>query len=388
MNVSLCDRPTDIYVVATLGNRFIRDFAEMIVAELKQMDLYAEVVADGDPRIRQTKAIILLGEVGIFPASFDILKSEGGNAPLSILWHTEQLPPMGLSGQAEIIAERLVRYCDKTSGLFRGKASSMLPFKNAMRDLVMNHLARKLRNEIQNIVGSLNDYDLHVRGLLDIFRPYISLKQLSAANLPSYIFVTTSGRQEFFDSKNIKSYLLPVGSHRGWGYVLEKQRDIDVVFLGYMGSGKRQRTNRLRIITETAAKLEHHGHHVKIIEHSCFGEGRAELLNRTKIVLDVARVPWDLPGMRLMMSMACGALVVTSYMGNPYPFIDGKHLVQSPSEQLANRILYYLEHEDRRSKIAISAKQHLETMTLADQLKTMMQITGFANVISQESKHV
>ena len=382
------NKSLDVCIVATLGSRLMSDFAAMIQLEFAKFGVLTKIVADGDVQIRNAKAVILLGEAGFFPTTIDILKSKGADAPVSILWHTEQLPPSGLSPQAEITADKLVRYHDKTSGLFRKGAASMLPFRNHLRNFVLNRLAARLREEIQAIVGPIDEYDFHARGLFEIFQPYISLKRLSGLNIPQYIFVTTWGRKDFFESKGIKSHLLPVGWHEEWGYALERQRDIDVVFLGHIKDGKRTRANRLRIVNETAAGLKKRGYSMQIVEQFCYGKERTELLNRTKVVLDVARTPWDLPGMRLIMSMACGALVVTSYMGNPYPFTADQHLVQSPSPSLADRIAYYLEHEDQRKAITIRASQHLKKMKLNIQLKKIIQTAGLSQLLESKREYV
>jgi hypothetical protein len=382
------NKTLDVCIVATLGSRLMSDFAGMIQAELATLGLLTKIVADGNAQIGNAKAVILLGEAGFFPTTIDILKSKGANAPVSILWHTEQLPLSGLSPQAEITADKLVRYYDKTSGLFRKGAAAVLPFRNHFRNIVLNRLAAKLRREIQATAGPIDEYDFHVRGLIEISRPYISLKRLSGLNIPQYIFVTTWGRKDFLDSKGIKSHLLPVGWHEEWGYALERQRDIDVVFLGHIKDGKRTRANRLRIVNETAAELKKRGYALQIVEQFCYGKERTELLNRTKVVLDVARVPWDLPGMRLIMSMACGALIVTSYVGNPYPFTAGQHLIQSPSHSLAASIAYYLEHEDQRKAITIRASQHLEKMKLHIQLKKIIQTAGLSQLLEPKREYV
>ena len=60
---------------------------------------------------------------------------------------------------------------------------------------------------------------------------------------------------------------------------------------------------------------------------------------------------WEMPVLRLMVSMACGALVVSNRPVDPYPFRE-EHLVRVDSESLASAILEHLRDESKRRRIA------------------------------------
>jgi hypothetical protein len=82
----------------------------------------------------------------------------------------------------------------------------------------------------------------------------------------------------------------------------------------------------------------------------CYGEERTLLLNRTKIVVDLMKTPWEMPVMRLLMCAGCGALVVSNWTGEPTPF-DKTHLVQTATAEIADAAICYLQNEQSRCRI-------------------------------------
>jgi len=71
----------------------------------------------------------------------------------------------------------------------------------------------------------------------------------------------------------------------------------------------------------------------------------------------VPRFPWDIPTIRVFMSMGCGALVISEQVGDTAPFEAGKNFVQASVSELPDTITYYLEHEDERRAITQSAHE-------------------------------
>ncbi len=88
-----------------------------------------------------------------------------------------------------------------------------------------------------------------------------------------------------------------------------------------------------------------------------FGDERTVLLNRTKVVLNLLRAEWDNNAMRFHLAALNRALVVTEPMVDQKTFVPGVHLVEVPVEEIPDRILHYLAHEDERQAITEQAYQ-------------------------------
>jgi glycosyltransferase involved in cell wall biosynthesis len=187
-----------------------------------------------------------------------------------------------------------------------------------------------------------------------------------------FVFTSTVSRKKLLNKSSINATLLPVGYHRSWGYNMSLERDVDVLFLGHL---HKKRGRRVKILNNLKDSLKANGYELMIVSNDCFGQERTKLLNRTKILIDVVRMPWEIPGMRLMMAMSCGAMVIsTGFKGDPFPYILNKHFVDVDMEQLAEAIVYYLQNDSERCKIAQEAQQFVnEQLTLENNLKIAVE---------------
>jgi hypothetical protein len=88
-----------------------------------------------------------------------------------------------------------------------------------------------------------------------------------------------------------------------------------------------------------------------------WGSRRGQLLQRTKIMLNLQRYPGDLSGSRLTLAMIHKVLIVSEPMYRPAPFEPGLHYVSSRPDEMADAIRYYLEHDDERDQIVAAAYQ-------------------------------
>jgi glycosyltransferase involved in cell wall biosynthesis len=74
-------------------------------------------------------------------------------------------------------------------------------------------------------------------------------------------------------------------------------------------------------------------------------------LNRTKILLNLARHPGELSGLRLILGLANKALVISEPIYQPAPYVAGTHYVSAAIADIPQAIRYYLAHEDERQRI-------------------------------------
>ena len=146
--------------------------------------------------------------------------------------------------------------------------------------------------------------------------------------------------------RGLAPIVVGMGYHPDCGRDLGLARDIDVVWPGKPGSRRRR-----RLVFRMRAELAQRGTTLLVIDgvHRAyvFGEERARLLNRTKIVLNLSREKWGDNSMRFFLAAANGALVVSEPTLRHSDFTAGVHLVEAPLDRLAETVQAYLEEEPR-----------------------------------------
>ncbi len=83
-----------------------------------------------------------------------------------------------------------------------------------------------------------------------------------------------------------------------------------------------------------------------------WGEERGSLLRRSRVVLNVGRTPGNFVGVRLVLALAAGAVVVSEPMADPFPFVAGVHFVEAPLDGLLDAARELHADEPRRRRIA------------------------------------
>lgn len=100
-----------------------------------------------------------------------------------------------------------------------------------------------------------------------------------------------------------------------------------------------------------------------LILENVWGAERNALLRRSKVVLNVSRTPGDFIGLRIVLALAAGAVVVTEPLADPFPFVPGEHFIQAPVTELLDAARELIADERRRRRIA-EAGQALLTQEL------------------------
>jgi len=176
------------------------------------------------------------------------------------------------------------------------------------------------------------------------------LRRLSREGIVTVLAVVSQAHQAYLAEHGIESEFVPIGHHPTYGRQLGLERDIPVLFLGeHRIRRRRQILERLRRdgldILALGSASPTKGH---------WGEARTELLNRTKILLNLPRYPGHLSD-RVMMGMATGALVVSEPMYLPAPFQPGVHYVESEVDEMADTVRSYLADDEARRRITDTA---------------------------------
>jgi hypothetical protein len=157
---------------------------------------------------------------------------------------------------------------------------------------------------------------------------------------------------EFFENIGIDSIMIPRGFHPSYGCLLNQKRDIALVWMGKMRTHRRK-----RVIYWLRRELEKKGLDMRIYDGKeadfIYGDERTAILNRAWFVLNVYfSGPTDELSIRYYIAGANGAVVLTEPGKNKYPFIHGKHIVESDLEKMPEIIDYYLENSHEWATIS------------------------------------
>lgn len=206
---------------------------------------------------------------------------------------------------------------------------------------VLNHF--NFKGHYLRILGEL--YEVRRKGLLDV--------------LP----VGGEAKARYLQGLGFDAFPLFLGYETTFGRPLGLHRDIDVLFLGGL-EPRRRRTIVRRIESELASRG------IRLTIHSYAdgwlgGDQRNQVLNRSKILLNVLRAPHHGVAYRVLLGAGSKSLVVSEPLGNLSGFVPGRHFVEAPIERLAHTVEYYLRHHGERQELCESAYRHArEEMTM------------------------
>jgi hypothetical protein len=295
---------------------------------LSSVGLEGERVPDGSPVVDHADLVWLFGSVNWYPETWRRLVSvPAPRRPAVVLWHTEPLP---------------------------------LPASAGIR------LARRHARELAKIAlrdPRRSDPKSNFRGL----------RRLLSRGLPDFLAVSTRERQLFLTEHGIESEFVPLGyDAEAHGRDLGLDRDIDVLFLGALDVPRRNRV--LRFLRRAGVAVHAVG---DWNDPACFGEGRTTLLNRTKILLNLARHPGMLSGGRMLLGMANKALLVAEPIYAPEPYRPGVHYVSAELGDWPETIAHYLADEAARDRITHEAYEFIRSsVTMRESVTRVLALAG------------
>lgn len=153
----------------------------------------------------------------------------------------------------------------------------------------------------------------------------------------------------------IPTLYAPWGASQRWYEDLRLERDLDVLWMGKRGSQRRG-----HILENVFKELKSRGLNVYIgdneIDPFIFGSERTRFLNRAKITLNVTRTWYDDNFSRFTMACSNRSLIVSESLLPHCPeFKENVHYVSAKIEDLADTVVYFLEHEEERQRIVENA---------------------------------
>jgi len=206
----------------------------------------------------------------------------------------------------------------------------------------------------------------------DVYSNYFRLRQLARQRIPDLLIAPSVGWIEFLAERGIEAHWSPFAYDPAYGCDLGLRRDVDVLFLGALDIPRRRRNIR---------RLRKAGVNVLAMgswsDPACWGDNRTRLLNRTKILLNLARYPGELAGQRLNLGMANKALLISEPIYRPAPYVPGTHYVDATVDEMPAAIRYYLSHDLEREKITAAAHRLvMQEMTATASLDGVLRLIG------------
>lgn len=217
----------------------------------------------------------------------------------------------------------------------------------------------------------------------------IYLRTAVEAGLVSHVLAASYERVDSLAAIGIRTEFAPMGHHPTFGRDLGLDRDIDVLFLGRLGLGKR-RLSMMRIFR----KLRALGLKVDYRSHGTWGDDRTKLLNRTKVVLHLPKYPWDTPWYRWLLATANGAIVASPPMSIAKPFRPSEDFLCAKETELASEILACLDAPSARRTILENCRStinaHLNLADTVDLIAQKLQLIsdGAANYLAKSVPQV
>ena len=198
------------------------------------------------------------------------------------------------------------------------------------------------------------------------------MRKLAREDTVDLLTVATRSYQAFLAEQGIASEHIPVAYHPVHGHLLDLERDIDVLFLGDLRVGRRKRIIR---------RLQREGLPVTALgdysDPRFWGDARTELLNRSKVLLNIPRHPGLLADMRLILGMSTGVLVVSEPVYLPDPFVPGQHYVEASLDEMTETTMRWLEDDDSRARMTTRAHAFVtEELTLKQSFADLLKLAA------------
>lgn len=357
----------------------IFQFGPMLCQTLSDLGFSPVLAENGDPAALKADVLLLTGTSTGFDGYAKLLSNSNRSRPLTVLWWLEPLPPPQLSERGRRLGFKLAKCAWRKLPPWTKFVKYLLPFRNDILKAVRLVLTWQIKKDA--IVNNCpRCSQITVDQLYNMMEVLEWIKRNFERGWIDHVFTSTIQRKQTLKAIGIDAGLVPVGYHPSMGQKLSLKRDIDVIFIGIL-----KKYRRSSILKDVENKLSSKNINVLKITSEYNDEQRTVLLNRAKIIIDIPKFPWETAGTRFLMSMRCGALVVSECAEDTAPYKPGVHFVRAKTSELAEAICYYLEHQDQRQKIVDSAYAFVTNeLTMKNSLLQIME-TCCANTTVQTS---
>jgi hypothetical protein len=314
--------------------------------ELRALGYGTFFVSPNEVIPQQTDVLLTFGPYGrLLPLLSQLVKIPVGERPLSIHWNTEGIPDPRIPW---LILKPLALMRSQLDFHLNHSSSSLYPLRHQKPFSLLENRIRRFRY--------LGDMAIAMK------RNWIQIYADTS-------FVYTQWRNKH----GLPTTFMPWGSAPHWYADLQLTRDIDVLWMG-----KRASKRRSDLLDHVRHQLAQQGVQMYLADNEehpfIFDEERTEILNRSKITLNLTRTWYDDNFSRFALAIPNRSLIVSEPVLGHCPYFEaGVHYVSTPPETLASQIMYYLEHEVERLKIVEQGYELLTTqLTLRTGLHNLM----------------
>lgn len=368
------------------------ELAAAVADELARLGAECHVVEDGDVRAMEATDLWLISDAASY-VRYPWIFRRRSIRPRTMLWQMHPLPPLELPAEAERIgleaagvgnelrrrAERVLRgfahwpscrhwlsrrYWRRTDAMF-GQSIRVM---HAQPDWPWPPLD----------IGS-------VRGMME--RDLCIRDGVGPRGWLDRVCVSTMGRAEYLRRGGIDAVFVPIGWHASFGGdpgeegdpgdQEVRQRDLDVLFVGRVAPGGR----RAHLLQQIERELAEAGFTLHRAESDCYGDDRAAMLSRARIVLNLNKYPWDAPWLRFVMAAGCGAAVISESLppSDAEPWRAGTQYLASPPESLGSTLIDLLRDPARLAAIRRAAAAHVRgPLTMSAAVRTLLHVSAAA----------
>lgn len=148
------------------------------------------------------------------------------------------------------------------------------------------------------------------------------------------VVVTTPAKVQALQAAGLAAHFVPIGYCEALGTDRVQARDIDVLFLGGFEGGHARRASTVDMTREGCRAV---GLRFEQVSAACYGEERTLLVNRSKILLNLAKYPWDISIERFLIGAGCRAALLSEPLGNTGPLVPGKHYAEAALTEIPLR---------------------------------------------------
>jgi hypothetical protein len=185
--------------------------------------------------------------------------------------------------------------------------------------------------------------------------------------------VTSRDRAQVLAASGVGARVVPYGYHPTLAGPLAgtdgADRDIAVAAVGSALGARYLR--RGRVFEGILPALESFGR-VTVLD-GIWGPERDALLRRSRVLLDIHRIPGNFAGLRFLTAFASGAVLVTEPLNDPYPFVSGRDHVETSTARLVDGVAALLDHEPTRRTMAATAQDRLrEELSMGAMLQRVL----------------
>ena len=215
-------------------------------------------------------------------------------------------------------------------------------------------------------------------GRFRIVGELLELHRFSSLKLELVCTFSETNR-EFLSRLGLPVVHIPMGYHKSLGADLKLARDVDVVFLGSTRDSRRRELVTVLEKTMTSRKIRFVIKDGSKERGSVHGEDRMNLLNRSKIMLNIMRQPWDDLVYRELLAAPNRAMVVSESLIPTAlgPFYPNAHFAMAELDQLVDTITHFLKHDEERHIITNSAYDFVtKEMTMENMVGLLLDELG------------